>query len=150
MFEQIITKQCWKCKEVKPLDRFCKSKRYKDKHDNMCKICNNRRSSLHARTPQRKASLKQYEQTLKGKQTRSKIGKRYKERFPLQRKAKNAVNHAVTAGKLLNINSLFCIVCFRNICFEPAKQYHHYLGYKRKHWFDVIPLCIKCHKSQHS
>jgi hypothetical protein len=32
-------KTCWKCKEEKPFSEFCKNKRYKDGHNDVCKLC---------------------------------------------------------------------------------------------------------------
>jgi len=145
MAEQIITKRCWKCKEIKPLSEYHKAKRYKDGHNNLCKICNLEQSSINAKTPKRKASLKQYERTKIGKKVRSKIGKRFRGRFPERSKAKDAVNHAVAAGILPKIKTLQCYLCFK-----PAQEYHHYLGYEPKHWLDVLPACIKCHNKIHS
>ncbi|GAG26296.1 unnamed protein product, partial [marine sediment metagenome] len=26
-----------------------------------------------------------------------------------------------------------------------AEQYHHPNGYEPEHWFNIIPICIKCH-----
>lgn len=26
-----------------------------------------------------------------------------------------------------------------------AEEYHHYKGYAKEHWLDVVPLCLPCH-----
>lgn len=55
------------------------------------------------------------------------------EKHPEQRSAKHAVNHAVTAGRLIRPDR-----CDR--CKEPCKPHgHHHKGYAREHWLDVEP-----------
>lgn len=57
-----------------------------------------------------------------------------------QRKAKDAVNGKVRSLKMPKPAHLFCALCGKQ-----AANYHHYLGYEREHWFDVIPVCVPCH-----
>lgn len=52
-----------------------------------------------------------------------------------------AVSHAVECGKLPRVTTQVCVACGR----RPA-QYHHYLGYEPKHFLDVQPMCIRCHR----
>jgi len=40
----VVAKQCWDCKEVKPLEAFCVSRRNEDGLNSMCKACNARRA----------------------------------------------------------------------------------------------------------
>ncbi len=99
-----------------------------------------------------RAAQKRYSQTEKGKAKVARfrktnkfkaIVKRYYIRHPEQNKAKDAVNHAVVANKMQPIKTLRCS------CGKQAQQYHHYLGYDKKHWLDVIPVCIPCHNILH-
>jgi hypothetical protein len=65
-------------------------------------------------------------------------------RFREQRKAHNAVNHAVRDGRLEPVMSFCCVLCGL-----PAEQYHHHNGYDDDHLLDVIPVCKRCHGRQH-
>ena len=162
MSEQIITKRCCHCKKKKPLLEFCKNKSAKDGLSFNCRICHNAQTrqyqqtekgkktaqlstGRYCKTKKCKKTRKQYAQSKKGKKIVSEACKRYAKRFPERRKAKDAVNHAVTAGKLPKVKTLYC-----HSCMEPAEQYHHYLDYTPKHHFDVLPFCINCHKRLHS
>jgi len=57
-------------------------------------------------------------------------------------KAKDAINHAIRDGKLLPALHYWCS------CGKQAEQYHHW-SYEPEHWFDVIPVCHKCHVHIH-
>ena len=35
------------------------------------------------------------------------------------------------------------------ICNNQAKTYHHYKGYEKKNWLDILPLCYDCHFKEH-
>lgn len=61
-----------------------------------------------------------------------------------QRRAIQAVGLAIEQEKLQPVSSFVCVDCG-----EPARQYHHHLGYKAEHRLDVVPLCHKCHKARH-
>ena len=149
MAEPIISKRCPRCKEIKPISEFFKRQQSKDRLQYKCKTCclqynqsekgrvaNRKAKKKYNKTPKGKATKKKYERTPKGKA----VKKRFKARHPNQIKAKNAVNHAITAGKLPRPDTLLC-----HYCPKPAQQYHHWHGYEPKHWLDVIPVCILCH-----
>ncbi len=169
MPELTITKRCSKCKTFKPCSDFCKSKSRPDGYRCQCKVCmetvrKRYRDSAKGKAvekayqigPVHKAYRKAYTASENGKAVkkayaaspRGKVGKqrseaKYRERFPNKVKAHNAVNNAVIAGELPRPDSLICT------CKEPAKEYHHYLGYAPKHWFDVVPRCVACHTKLH-
>ena len=86
-----------------------------------------------------KAAHKRYNQSKKGKERY----RRYEANHPGHWRAKNAVSHAIRAGKLPRADSLLCMNCF-----EQAKDYHH-PNYEPEHWLDVIPVCKKCHRKIH-
>lgn len=92
------------------------------------------------RSEKGKVAKKRYQQSKKGKIARNNAKKLYNIRHSERVKAKDAVNDAIKADKLPQANSLQC-----NYCPEQAKQYHHHKGYKKEHWLDVVPVCIKCH-----
>lgn len=167
MSETIISKRCSKCKELKQISEFYKAPRNKDGHKSECKICWLKYVKEYRQTVYGKATQKRYQQSNKGKlankryhQTekskakqkryyKSKKGKLAKKHFrishPKQIKAENAVNYAVTVGKLSRPNTLLC-----HYCSKQAQQYHHWHGYEKEHWLDVITVCIPCHIKQHS
>jgi hypothetical protein len=70
--------------------------------------------------------------------------KRYK-RTPAQEKAGHAVNHAITAGKIPNPNTLKCSHC-GHFGKDKRHEYHHHKGYEGNTALDVIVLCSLCHR----
>ena len=76
-----------------------------------------------------------------------KVRRKHKHKAPsgkVQSQASNAVNYEIKCGKLAKPTNLPCYDCG-----EPAREYHHYLGYRKSHWLNVIPLCNKCHSRRH-
>jgi len=168
MSEQIITKRCSHCKQIKPVLEFYKNHIRKDGFHSACKICfkKEQKSRQQADPKKFKVIQKRYRQSDKGKivkrkydhsdkgrkakngYIKSKKGKENMRRFfqnhPEQYAAKNAISVAVSSGKLAQIISLKCIDCG-----NAAEQYHHHKGYSPEHLLDVVPLCKKCHYFRH-
>jgi len=166
MAAEIISKRCCTCKRSKHISEFYKNRREKDGFQSQCKTCIKQshqkyRKSKKGKCAQKhycqsvkgKANFKRYQQSAKGKATQkrynqSEKGKannkasqqRYGIRHPQRCKAQVAVNHAVNDGILPHVNTLVC-----HYCPKPAQQYHHWHGYSREHWLDVVPACIPCH-----
>ena len=86
----------------------------------------------------RKKSHLKWSNSEKGKTTRSKYSKKPTVRQKIYARA--SVYRSVKRGDIPQASTLQC-----DHCPNPAEQYHHYLGYKRENWLDVMPLCIKCH-----
>jgi len=152
MSEQMITKRCSHCKKIKPLSEFSKDKRSKDNHQCMCKKCHLELDRIWRKTEKGKTCNKHYQNSKKCKATQKRFnesekGKVYNRRNALNQRirhpdrmsARSAVTSAVRAGNLPRVTSLRCP------CGKPAKQYHHYKGYRPEYWLCVIALCIKCH-----
>ena len=136
----IISKQCNKCKQTKPLTEFNKDKSSKDGLQYNCKSCyRDYQQSLKGKAANHKAQGK-YRKTPKGKAANQVAQRRFCIRHPNYRKAKNAITCAVTIGKLPRPDTLQC-----HYCPAQAGQYHHYLGYESEHWLDVVAICIPCH-----
>ena len=180
MAEQIITKRCSHCKRIKPLDEYYKDKSTPDGLYYSCKKCHNERTKSYAQTPKgRKNACKgsskyrkknrpkineyqrkyyhKYKQTPEGKETYNRYSKtekgienshrqrkRYRKQYPDKFKAHQAMRNAVRSGKMPQANTQKCT------CEKQAYGYHHYLGYAKEHWFDVIPLCFRCHFIVHN
>ena len=148
----IIMKTCRLCKETKPLSEFYKAKTY---YQTECKLCRRKqiekysgteRGKLvarkarerYAKTAKYKATIKRYQQSEKGKDLFRRLRIRHLEKH----KARDAVNHAITAGNLLPAHHYLCS------CGEQSEQYHH-PSYAPEHGLDVLPTCRKCHNEIH-
>jgi hypothetical protein len=156
-------KQCKTCNEVKPFDLFHRDATKKDGRTNRCKDCvikhvHAYRQSASGRTkqaeyktsPERKAAYTRYNESSKGRATvhryirTSKAQERLKQYRAVHFKkvqAGNAVRNEVRYGRRPAASTLLCMYCG-----NPAHSYHHYKGYAKEHWFDVVPLCSKCHR----
>ena len=84
-----------------------------------------------------KATQRRYEESEKGKA----VSKRRRQRYPERIKARDAVNKAVATGRLLRPDFRLCYYCPK-----PAQQYHHWKGYAKEVWLDVVPACKECHR----
>ena len=154
MSEPIVTKTCSKCKELKQLSDFHINRHSKDGHFNKCKICWLKYCKEYKQTKNGKATQKryqqksinfktyqkQYKQSEKGKAVQIAAHKRYYLQYPNRKKAKCAVSTATRRSKMPKVDTLQC-----QYCPAQAEQYHHYKGYAKEHWLDVIPTCRKCH-----
>lgn len=156
-------KTCTKCNQTKSLLCFFK-------HRNDCKLCCSEYQKNHRKTEQAKAvfknyypkhkqNVKRYHQTEKGRIVCIKASQRFrinhpervkatKERYcaqyPNRSKARHALNHAISMGKLPPVKTLQC-----HYCPKQAQQYHHYKGYAKENWLEVLPACVSCHKKEH-
>lgn len=156
MAEQIITKQCPRCKEIKTISEFSKDRTCTDSLDCYCKVCRNAVVKQYQQTEKGKASIKRYAQSDKRKAYQKAYQKQYQRtekckttrkhyfiRHPEHRKARDAVSIAITVGRLPRLDTLLC-----HYCPKPAQQYHHWHGYAPEHWLDVVPVCRDCHSKQ--
>ena len=60
---------------------------------------------------------------------------------PEKVKARALVNQKVRFNRIPKASDLIC-----NSCGNKAKQYHHHMGYDWKNRYNVIPVCVPCHK----
>jgi len=101
------------------------------------------------RTPAGKARKarenKKYQATEGGKAVRNKAVARWTEKNPEEVKARQMVQSAVRAKRMPPASFFFC----NTDCGEMALDYHHFMGTDEKNWYDVVPLCRKCHKAEH-
>ena len=136
---QIISKRCSRCKQIKHIFEFNKDKQNKDGFRGYCKICQMDIQANYRQSENGKVIRNRYRLSEKGKVA----NRRYKTCRPNQIKAGNAVIYAIRNGKLISPKFLLC-----HYCPKPAQQYHHWHGYEKEYWLDVIPVCIKCHNKQ--
>lgn len=58
--------------------------------------------------------------------------------------AGSKVSQAIKKGELKKLSDCKCVECGNG-----ATEYHHYIGYQKKNWLDVVPVCKPCHKELH-
>ena len=89
-------------------------------------------------------SYKKFMATERGKICRRNCAKRYYEHNKDKHKAKGRIRYAIIKGVILPARYYKC-----SECKKQAQYYHHHLGYAPEHWFDVVPVCFKCHFKLH-
>lgn len=134
---------CSKCGQSYPATTdyfYMRSEASRGGLEAQCKKC--RRAYFDARqhTATRKAVVKKYMQSEKGRDAARISARKLRKIYPLKMKARSAISAATRTGKLPRAKTLKCQTCGKS-----AHEYHHYLGYAEEHWLDVIPLCRKCH-----
>ena len=145
MSKTIITKQCTKCKQIKPLSEFSKHHVTKDGYQYNCKTCFSKyhkeyHQTEHGKEVNRKA-VQRYYQTKKGKFAKKNFRFRHYEQY----KAAIIITNAIRLGKLPRSDNFQCFYCL-----AQAEEYHHWHGYAPEYQLDVIPVCKKCHWHIHS
>lgn len=147
-------KQCSKCKEIKSIDEFHDDKTHKDGKRSLCKGCCKKYTltkqgkvaiKKYLASEKSKARRKRYRQSEKGKAANRKDCSLHRARYPIREQARKTVSKATARGDILRASELQC-----SDCNSQAEQYHHYNGYEKEHWFDVIPVCRICHLSRHA
>lgn len=104
------------------------------------KTCRSKRDKKHRQTEKYKATQKRYHQSEKCRVANRKRATRFRIKYPDHFKSRQVVNNAIVAGRLPRPDTLQC-----HYCRKQATQYHHCNGYAKEHWFDVVPVCAKCH-----
>lgn len=148
------TRKCSKCKNLYPAtsEYFRKDKYRKLGIGYVCRLC-----EQHIRqTPAYREQQNRYHRSDKAKTTKAAYLKTKQGRAMVKAKnlrqlqlrpdairANKMLNNAVRNGKILPISTQRCADCGK-----PAKHYHHE-SYAKEHWYDVIPLCITCHRARH-
>jgi len=136
--QKVYQKKYRKTEKGKDAHRKGDIRYYQTEHGRTVRL---KTGALYCQTEHGKNVRKNYRQSKEGKAAQ----KRFRIRHPEQCKAKDAVKYAINAGKLPHPNTLQC-----HYCPAQAEEYHHFLGYAPEHWFDVIPVCRKCHPKSHS
>lgn len=163
MTENIVTKQCITCNQIKPISDFRKQRR-------SCRKCSNRKQNAkkltdkhreyereYRKRPSQIITKRNYENSEKCLEYRRKYraSERFKEiqrNFQRNRRArykKEMAAHAeilrlINAGLLSPPSSYHC-----RICWSIAENYHHHRGYDKKNVLDITPVCVKCHAKIH-
>lgn len=148
-----ITKKCSTCGKTKALSRFNPDPRYRLGVKGQCKDCLNIKALAryylrHEELKERQRFYRRQNPERERKQEREYRRKNpqiatYNRAAYLRNKtkcmARGKVNWAVATGKIPKATLLFC-----SDCGNKAKWYDHYLGYEKKNWLSVQPVCIPC------
>lgn len=139
-------KICNKCKQLKFLNNFGREKKSFDGRRSICKDCRAEYQREYYHSGNGKSVNERYFLSEKGRVAKREGQKRYKKRYPKKVKAGKAVEYAIRQGHLLHPSDCLCAICSS----RNAEHYHHYMGYEKDHWLDVMPVCISCHNDIHN
>ena len=141
-------KQCFRCKQIKPLTEFHKSSDGKFGVHAHCRVCRAAYTRKYRSKPEVQERYRE--------QNRERSRQRYWSDVEVARadwrqwhstdkgQAKAKLGYAIIRGHVPRVSTLNCTHCDR-----PADEYHHHNGYDKEHWLDVIPLCCSCHGYVH-
>jgi hypothetical protein len=136
----IRSKECFKCKTVKPLDGFYKHKAMADGHLNKCIDCT--KNDVNKYRQENLEKIRAYDRARSKNQKRMKANVEITRAWRLQdkrrRAAHSAVSSAIKSGKLVRMP------CERCGC---EKSVAHHEDYDLP--LDVNWLCQPCHKQRH-
>jgi hypothetical protein len=131
-----MIKECFKCKEAKPLFEFYKHKQMKDGHVNKCKKCNQHDVAMHRANNIDK--IRAYDRGRGNRQDDTYV-KEYRDKHPKKYKAHCLVNNHKRAG---NISEMPCEVC------KDIKVVAHHDDYDKP--LNVRWLCYAHHSQWHA
>ena len=134
------SKECFKCKTIKPLEEFYKHPKMADGHVNKCKECNkndvttNRNKNIEKVRAYDRARGKIPERIKAGVE----INRAWRQEDSRRVAAHSAVARAIRNGLLVRMP---CIRC------GEAKSVAHHEDYDKP--LEVMWLCQPCHKQRH-
>jgi hypothetical protein len=134
------SKECFKCKTIKPLEEFYKHPYMADGHVNKCKECNKNDATSHRN--------KNIEKVREYDRARGKIPERLKAQVEITRAwraedSRRSVAH-VAVSKAIRSGLLVRMPCIR--CGKEKTEAHHE-DYDKP--LEVMWLCTPCHKQRH-
>lgn len=121
----MTTKQCTRCREIKPLDSFCRRSASADGLASICRDC-------------AKAKRAAYYQTENGHAKREQYREKYRGKYALKVKAQSMIRHDIRVGK---VSRKPCEIC------GDVKSHAHHDDYSKP--LDVRWLCAKHHAEWH-
>lgn len=136
----IHSKQCFKCKTIKPLSEFYKHSQMADGHINKCKTCNKKdvTDNRNAKIDYYRAyDLKRAKEPERYKAAQE-ISSEWRKADKRRMKCHNAVNRAIKAGTLIRKP---CIRCGNKKSLAHHEDYDFPL--------EIMWLCQPCHKQRH-
>ena len=134
---------CSKCKAMKELTEFYKSRSRKDGLQCYCKECCRKITQKYQQTETGKVvsrkGQQKYRQSEAGRAGRQNSSQKYRQLYPEKFKAHDAVKYAVSTGKLLRPNHC-------ESCFKECRPEGHHEDYSKP--LEVEWLCTECHIKQ--
>lgn len=149
-------KFCKKCKKSKEESEFGLLQSAKDGLNYQCRECQREKMNKYRENPLNRKKMNEnaakYRRSNKGKATKKRYYfsekgiKAYKQynQNTIEKKARKAVADAIALNIIPPANNLQCAMRSHNKC-EGQMEYHHYKGYSKKHFLDIMPLCRKHH-----
>lgn len=138
----MVTKKCFKCGLVKPINEFYKHKGMADGHINKCKTCAKKDAVDRYHNPETNKKIKKYETMRSKKPSRKRKARayllKYREKYPEKYKARTAVRNAIRDGRLVKEPC--------RVCGDTNSEAHHN-DYSK--YLDVEWLCFKHHRKHH-
>lgn len=136
----IRSKECFKCKTVKPLNDFYKHSQMADGHLNKCKECTKNDVSKYRH--QNIEKIRAYDRE-RGKiperiKATTEISRAWRQEDSRRSRAHSAVARAIRNGELLRQPC--------SLCNEPKSVAHHE-DYDKP--LEIVWLCQPCHKQHH-
>lgn len=135
----VTEKKCFKCGITKVISEFYVHKMMLDGHLNKCKEC----TKLDVKTAyylDHEKSKERERKRVRNYTAKAEYGKRYKETFPMKRKAQYLVSNAIRDGRMSKGKE--CEIC------EAKERIHaHHNDYAKP--LDVRWLCCTCHFKWH-
>ena len=136
----IRSKECFKCKTVKPLGDFYKHPQMPDGRVNKCKECN--KNDVTANRNKNLEKIRAYDRA-RGKEperikANTEVNRAWRAEDRRRTYAHNMVARAIRSGSLLR---QFCCRC------GEAKTVAHHEDYDKP--LEVMWLCQPCHKQRH-
>jgi len=136
----IRSKECFKCKTIKPLSEFYKHSAMGDGHLNKCKECTKNDATTHRNKNLEK--IRAYDKARSKEPHRAKlaleVNRAWRAEDTRRAKAHDAVTRAVRKGLLVRCP---CIRC------GEQKSLAHHEDYDKP--LEVMWLCQPCHKQRH-
>ena len=134
------SKECFKCKTVKPLIDFYKHYAMADGHVNKCKECN--KKDVNKNRNEKIDYYREYDRIRakipERKKAATEISSAWRKADKRRQKCHNAVTRAIRSGKLIRQP---CIRC------GNEKSLAHHEDYEKP--LEVMWLCQPCHKQRH-
>lgn len=133
-------KECFKCGERMPLNRFYRHPQMSDGRVNKCKECN--RKDVRENRKKRIEYYRAYDRERGSRQT-PEYRRRYNRDNPIKNGARTMVGNAVRAGRLVKPN-----MCESDGCESTGRLHGHHDDYARP--LEVRWLCPACHHEWHA
>jgi len=136
----IRSKECFKCKTVKPLEEFYKHPSMPDGHVNKCKECN--KNDVTANRNKNIERIRAYDRERAKNPERIQLNLEVNRAWRAEDKRRQVAHSAV--ARAIRNGSLVRVPCVR--CGEQKSLAHHE-DYEKP--LDVMWLCQPCHKQRH-